>query len=35
MFPTKFQFIWMMDFRGEDLKCEKLTDDRQQRTDAK
>jgi hypothetical protein len=28
MLPTKFQFIWIMGFRGED--CEKLTDDRHQ-----
>jgi hypothetical protein len=33
MLPTNFQFIWLMGFRR--LKCEKLTDDRQQTTDAK
>ena len=26
MLPTKFQFIWLKGFRGEDYKCEKLTD---------
>jgi hypothetical protein len=33
MLPTKFQFIWLMGFRGEDYNV-KLTDDRQQTTDA-
>jgi hypothetical protein len=28
MLPTKFRFIWLRGYRGEDLKCEKLTDDR-------
>jgi hypothetical protein len=30
MLPTKFQFISLRGFRGEELKCEKLTDDGRQ-----
>jgi hypothetical protein len=35
MFPTKFQFIWLRSFRGEDqhVKSYRTTDDRQQTTD--
>ena len=27
MLPTKFKFIWLMGFRGEDQNVKKLTDD--------
>jgi hypothetical protein len=30
MLPTKFQFIWLRCFRGENLTYEKLTDDGRQ-----
>jgi hypothetical protein len=30
MLPTKFQFIWLRCFRGEDLTYKKLTDDGRQ-----
>ena len=32
MLPTKFQFIWLRGFREEDLKGEKLRDDRRRTT---